>query len=105
MCEVRSSSTPGYGRLGNMGREAVSSLSRLLHILFLREEGGYLRTVADYPAYDLEIPPGWLPAIISGLQSSSENGSDLFERIVTVLIKAELESAGESVELCSARHG
>jgi hypothetical protein len=64
------------------------------HILFLREEGGYLRTVADYPAYDLEIPPGWLPAIISGLQSSSENGSDLFERIVTVLIKAELESAG-----------
>lgn len=63
------------------------------HILFLREEGGYLRTVADYPAYDLEIPHSWLPAVISGLQSGSESGSDLLERIVRVLIRTNLESA------------
>jgi hypothetical protein len=62
------------------------------HILFLREEGGYLHTVGDYPAYDLEIPRGWLPAIVSGLKSGQESGSDLFERIATVRLRTELES-------------
>ena len=31
-----------------------------LHILFLHDESGYLHTVGDYPAYDLEIQRRWL---------------------------------------------
>jgi hypothetical protein len=62
------------------------------HILFLREEAGYLHTVADYPAYDIEFSCRRLPALLSGLQSHSDDGPDLFERLVTVLLKTELET-------------
>lgn len=62
------------------------------HILFLREEAGYLRTVGDYPTYDFKFSCNWLPALLSGLQSNSVDSSDLFERIVTVLLKTELET-------------
>jgi hypothetical protein len=75
------------------GARLFRPYSGYCHVLFLREEGGYLRTVADYPAYDLEIPHRWLSAVVSGLQSGSESGSDLFERIVRVLIRTDLESA------------
>lgn len=40
------------------------------HILFLREEGGYLHTVGDYPAYDLEISSVWLPEFQSEFKST-----------------------------------
>ncbi len=63
------------------------------HILFLREEAGYLHTVGDYPAYDFEFSCSRLPALLSGLQSSSDDGADLFERLVTVFLKTELETA------------
>ena len=63
------------------------------HVLFLREEAGYLHTVGDYPAYDLEFSCNRLPAILSGLESNSGDGPDLLERLVTVFIKTELEAA------------
>jgi hypothetical protein len=63
------------------------------HVLFLREDGDYLHTVGDYPAYDLEIPRNWLTAILSGLRSNQENESDLFERIVNVRLRTELDTA------------
>ena len=63
------------------------------HILFLRDEGGYLHTVGDYPHYDLEIRRNWLQEVAAGLQSVSPNGSDVFERIVAARLKAEFKTA------------
>jgi hypothetical protein len=63
------------------------------HVLFLRQEGGYLHTIGDYPTYDMEISREVLPAFISRLKAGSESGSDLFERIVLARLMAELESA------------
>jgi hypothetical protein len=40
----------------------------------------------------LEIPSGLLPVIVAGLKPA-ESGSDLFDRIVKVRLKAELDSA------------
>jgi hypothetical protein len=61
------------------------------HILFLREDGGYLHTVGDYPAYDLEVPSQWLPAFISQWNAGQDNGSDLLERLATTRLRTELE--------------
>jgi hypothetical protein len=61
------------------------------HILFLREEGGYLHTVGDYAAYDLEIRQRWLPAMVAGMRAGPESEAHLFERIVDARLKAELE--------------
>jgi hypothetical protein len=66
------------------------------HILFLREEGGYLHTVGDYPAYDLEVSSDWLPEFESELKSTRESSFDLFERIATVRLRAELATPGDS---------
>jgi hypothetical protein len=63
------------------------------HVLFLRDEDGYLHTVGDYPSYDLEIPRDLLSATLAGFESVSESGSDVFERIASVCVRAELESA------------
>ncbi|MGH9628375.1 MAG: hypothetical protein ACRD7E_08565 [Bryobacteraceae bacterium] len=62
------------------------------HILFLRLEGDYLRTVGDYPAYDLEVPSPHVAEFISDWKSGREIENDLFERIAAVRIKEELES-------------
>lgn len=54
--------------------------------------------MGDYPTYDVEISEDArhgkrvLPTIIAGLKPNSPNASDLFERIVTVQLKAELET-------------
>jgi hypothetical protein len=63
------------------------------HILFLREVAGYLHTVGDYSAYDFEFSCDRLPSVLSGLQSESGDTTDLFERLVTVLLNTELETA------------
>jgi hypothetical protein len=60
------------------------------HILFLREDGGYLHTVGDYPAYDLEIPSQCLPGFISQWNEDQGNGPDLFELLATIRLRAEL---------------
>ena len=64
-----------------------------IHLLFLHVEGGYLHTVGDYPAYDLVIRRSLVPAISSSLIPSPGNPSDLFGRIVSACVTAELESA------------
>ena len=61
------------------------------HILFLRDDGGYLHTVGDYPAYDLPIPCHWVPGIISNLRDAKD-GSDLLERIATAVVKTGFEN-------------
>jgi hypothetical protein len=62
------------------------------HILFLRDDHGYLHTVGDYPSYDLEIPSRGVPTFISEWKSGSESRSDLFERLTTVRLGAELDT-------------
>jgi hypothetical protein len=61
------------------------------HILFLREDGSYLHTVGDYPAYDLDIPARWLAAFVSQWKAGRGSGSDLLERLATIRLKIELE--------------
>lgn len=62
-----------------------------VHILFLKGDAGYLHTVGDYPAYDLEIRSQWLPAFLTHWRDY-ERGAGLIERVVAVRLKAELES-------------
>jgi hypothetical protein len=63
-----------------------------IHILFLRNESGYLRTVGDYPSYDLEIRSRWLAAFLAEWRAGSDQNLELFERVVAVRLKAELQS-------------
>ena len=62
------------------------------HILFLQNEGGYLHTVGDYPAYDLEVRSGWVPTFVSEWRSGQENGTDPFERIADFWLRTELKA-------------
>lgn len=61
------------------------------HVIFLRQDGGYLHTVGDYPAYDLELQSRWLPALISAWNSGRDGGADLLERLVSLRLRAEFE--------------
>jgi hypothetical protein len=56
------------------------------HVLFLREDKGFLRTVGDYPAYDLPVSPNFL----AEWRSQAANGLDFFERITVAQIAADL---------------
>ncbi len=58
----------------------------------MHDESGYLHTVGDYPAYDLEIRSRWLPEFLASWRAGYEQGGSLIERIVAVRLKAELES-------------
>lgn len=62
-----------------------------IHIVFLREEGGILHTVGDYPAYDVEVPTRWLAAFVSEWGSLQNIGSNPLERIAAAHLKAEFE--------------
>ena len=62
-----------------------------LHILFLHDESGYLHTVGDYPAYDLEIQRRWLPEFLAAWRFGYAEDGSLIERIVAVRLKAEPE--------------
>ena len=75
------------------GERLFRPLPGYWHVLFLREDNGYLHTVGDYPGYDLPIPRDLVTATLAGLQTAPENGSDVVERIVSVLLRSELESA------------
>jgi hypothetical protein len=75
------------------GRRLFHASPESIHVLFLKEESGYLHTVGDYPAYDLEIRHRWLPAFLADWRAGYEQGGGLIERVVAVRIKAELETA------------
>jgi len=62
------------------------------HILFLREAGGYLHTVGDYPAYDLVMPADLIQPFLSKWKSDEYGGLDVLERMVTIRMEAELEN-------------
>lgn len=67
-----------------------------IRVVFLRDEGGYLHTVGDYPSYDLELRSVWLPALLSAWKSGQMSGGDQVERLVALRIRAEFESLSES---------
>jgi hypothetical protein len=67
-----------------------------IRVVFLRDEGGYLHTVGDYPSYDLELPSRWLPALLSAWNSGEESRADPLERLVALWFRAEFESLSES---------
>jgi hypothetical protein len=61
------------------------------HVIFLRQDGGYLHTVGDYPSYDLELSPNWVPALLSAWGSGHEGGTEPLERLVALRFRAEFE--------------
>jgi hypothetical protein len=66
------------------------------HILFLMRDSGYLHTVGDYPAYDIEVRLQFVKKFIANWEAGLLRGADLLERIAGVRLKAELESLDET---------
>ena len=66
------------------------------HVVFLRQDGGYLHTVGDYPSYDLEISSRWLSPLLSAWDSRYESGVDPLERLVALRFRAEFEGLSNS---------
>lgn len=60
-----------------------------IHVVFLRTENRYLHTIGDYPSYDLELSPRWLPALLSEWKSSRNGDADVLERLVRLRLDAE----------------
>ena len=81
------------------GRRLFHSSPESIHVLFLKEESGYLHTVGDYPAYDLEISHLWLPAFLASWRADYEEGRGSIERVVAARIKAELETAPTDLKI------
>jgi hypothetical protein len=67
-----------------------------IRVIFLREEGGFLHTVGDYPSYDLELRSNWLPVLVPAWHSGQESGGYPVERLVALRLRAELEGLSES---------
>jgi len=65
-------------------------------VIFLRNEGGYLHTVGDYPSYDLELPSSWIPALRSDWNSAYGTQLDPLERLVSLRFRAEFEALSQS---------
>jgi hypothetical protein len=86
---IWASGTHGGPRLFRPGPGAI-------RVVFLREEGGYLHTVGDYPSYDLELRSKWVPALLSAWNSGQESGADPLERLVALRLRAELEGLSEN---------
>jgi len=66
-----------------------------IRLIFLRDEGGYLHTVGDYPSYDLELRSSWLPALLSSWKSEQMSGADPLVRLIALRLRAELEGVTE----------
>ena len=67
-----------------------------VHILFLIRDFGYLHTVGDYPAYDIELRLQVVKKFIANWKAGILRGADLLERIAAVLLKTELEAVKET---------
>jgi len=67
-----------------------------IRVIFLRDEGGYLHTVGDYPSYDLVLRSNWLPALLSAWKSGQMSDADAVQRLVALRLHAELEGLTES---------
>ena len=66
-----------------------------VRVIFLRQEGGYLHTVGDYPSYDLELNSNWLPALLAAWKSGQSRGADPVEWLVALRLRAEFEGLSE----------
>jgi len=77
-----------------------------VHVLFLKDDSGYLHTVGDYPAYDIEIRARWVQEFVANWKSGYSDGAGLMERIVAIRLKAELDSprGGRSERLLVEHH-
>lgn len=67
-----------------------------VHVLFLIRESGYLRTVGDYPAYDIELRLPIVKKFIANWKAGGLQGNGLLERIAAVLLKTKLETVEET---------
>lgn len=61
-------------------------------VVFLRGEHGYLRTVGDYPAYDLEIPHALTSSLVDLWNSGQESGDSALQRLVALRIRTDFEN-------------
>ena len=61
-----------------------------VHILFLKNDSGYLHTVCDYPNCDLQINPKWSGAFLETWRTGYGENLELAERLVAVRMKGEL---------------
>jgi hypothetical protein len=67
-----------------------------VHVLFLMRESGYLHTVGDYPAYDIEVRLQFVKNFIANWEAGVLRGADLLERTASVRLKAEFETLDET---------
>ena len=78
------------------GPRLFSATPDSVHVLFLTRDSGYLHTVGDYPAYDIEVRLQFVQRFIANWEAGYLRGADLLERIAAVRLKAELESLEEA---------
>jgi hypothetical protein len=64
-----------------------------VHVMFLQRDSRYLRTVGDYPNYDVEIPSRLFPSFLKVWRTGYGPEPDLVDRIVAVLLKTYFESS------------
>jgi hypothetical protein len=62
------------------------------HVIFLRQDGGYLHTVGDYPSYDIEVRSRLVPALLSAWHSSHESAGDPLTRLIASRFRAEFDN-------------
>jgi hypothetical protein len=66
-----------------------------VHVLFLTTDAGYLRTVGDYPSYDVQLPQQSVQNFIASWEAGVLRGADILERIAAIRLKSELERLDE----------
>lgn len=67
------------------------------HLLFLKQEGPYLRTVGDYPAYDVELQRSCIPIFTKHWRQNRPSTLNDLERLTAALIETHLDTL-ESAE-------
>jgi hypothetical protein len=76
---------------GKHGGSRLFSLDKgSIHVLFLKNDPGYLHTVCDYPNCDLQISSKWSMAFLETWRAGYGRNLDLAERLVAVRLKGEL---------------
>ena len=66
-----------------------------IRVLFLNQSDGYLHTVGDYPAYDLELRAAWMPRLLKAWNAGERKDDEVLHRLVALRLRAELEALSE----------
>lgn len=81
--------------LWNAGKHGGQRLFRprpgAVSVVFLREEGGLLRTAGDYPAHDVELDRTHVEALVAEWERSPPGEQKALERVASVYIRSTLE--------------